>query len=190
MDDSVVFKTGFCDTYEQCSKSQLPPSSCSCSMWWGRTSAVCCHRDIFLLVFVLFCFVCAWSCPTPRSRGLRLTRLLCLRDFTGRSTGVGCHSLLQGIFLTQGLNLDLPHCRFFNIWATTESPEKLKRPPPNQTWIWQKLNPRRFFQEALGHSAATSPPGGTGEALSPHTAHRKKPRPPATDLCWFHERTI
>ena len=54
MDDSVVFKTGFCDTYEQCSKSQLPPSSCSCSMWWGRTSAVCCHRDIFLLVFVLF----------------------------------------------------------------------------------------------------------------------------------------
>ena len=28
-----------------------------------------------------------------------------------RQTGVGCHFLLQGIFLTQGLNLDLPHCR-------------------------------------------------------------------------------
>jgi len=26
-------------------------------------------------------------------------------------TGVGCHSLLQGIFLTQGSNLSLPHCR-------------------------------------------------------------------------------
>ena len=24
---------------------------------------------------------------------------------------MGCHSLLQGIFLTQGLNLTLPHCR-------------------------------------------------------------------------------
>ena len=24
---------------------------------------------------------------------------------------MGSHSLLQGIFLTQGLNLDLPHCR-------------------------------------------------------------------------------
>ena len=29
----------------------------------------------------------------------------------GQSTGVGSHSLLQGIFPTQGLNLGLPHCR-------------------------------------------------------------------------------
>ena len=29
----------------------------------------------------------------------------------GRSTGVGCHFLLQGIFLTQGLNPGLTHCR-------------------------------------------------------------------------------
>ena len=27
------------------------------------------------------------------------------------NTGVGCHSLLQGIFPTQGSNLGLPHCR-------------------------------------------------------------------------------
>ena len=32
-------------------------------------------------------------------------------DFPGKSTGVGCHFLLQGIFLTQGLNLGVPHCR-------------------------------------------------------------------------------
>ena len=32
-------------------------------------------------------------------------------NFPGKSTGVGCHFLLQGIFLTQGLNPDLPHCR-------------------------------------------------------------------------------
>ena len=31
--------------------------------------------------------------------------------FPGKGTGVGCHFLLQGIFLTQGLNLGLPHCR-------------------------------------------------------------------------------
>ena len=30
--------------------------------------------------------------------------------FSGKSTGVGCHFLLQEILLTQGLNLDLPHC--------------------------------------------------------------------------------
>ena len=29
----------------------------------------------------------------------------------GRNTGVGCHSLLQGIFLTQGSNPGLLHCR-------------------------------------------------------------------------------
>ena len=34
-----------------------------------------------------------------------LTRLLCPWDFPGKNTGVGCHFLLQGIFLTQGLNL-------------------------------------------------------------------------------------
>ena len=32
-------------------------------------------------------------------------------DFPGKSTGVGCHFLLQGIFLTQGLKPGLPHCR-------------------------------------------------------------------------------
>ena len=40
-------------------------------------------------------------------------RLLCLWDFSGKNTGVGSHSHLQGIFLTQGLNSCLPHCRFF-----------------------------------------------------------------------------
>ena len=38
------------------------------------------------------------------------TRLLCAWDFLGKSTGVGCHFLLQGIFLTQGSNPGLPHC--------------------------------------------------------------------------------
>ena len=32
-------------------------------------------------------------------------------DSPGHSTGVGCHALLQGIFLTQGLNRGLPYCR-------------------------------------------------------------------------------
>ena len=32
-------------------------------------------------------------------------------NFLGKSTGVGCHFLLQGIFPTQGLILGLPHCR-------------------------------------------------------------------------------
>ena len=39
------------------------------------------------------------------------TRLLHPWDFLGKSTGVGCHFLLQGMFLTQGLNPGLRHCR-------------------------------------------------------------------------------
>ena len=38
-------------------------------------------------------------------------RLLCPWNFPGKNTWVGVHSLLQGIFLTQGLNLGLLHCR-------------------------------------------------------------------------------
>ena len=40
---------------------------------------------------------------------LQFTRLLCPWDFPGKSTGVGCHFLLPGIFLTQGLNPSLLH---------------------------------------------------------------------------------
>ena len=39
-----------------------------------------------------------------RPRGLQPSRLLCPWHFPGKNTGVGCHFLLQGIFLTQGSN--------------------------------------------------------------------------------------
>ena len=38
-------------------------------------------------------------------------RLLCPWDFPDKNTGVGSHSLLQGIFVTQGLNSGLLHFR-------------------------------------------------------------------------------
>ena len=37
--------------------------------------------------------------------------LLCPWDSPGKNIGVGCHALLQGIFLTQGSNPGLLHCR-------------------------------------------------------------------------------
>ena len=39
------------------------------------------------------------------------TKLLHPWDFPGKSTGVDCHFLLHGIFLTQGSNPGLLHCR-------------------------------------------------------------------------------
>ena len=35
----------------------------------------------------------------------------CPWNFPGKNTGVGCHFLLPGLFLTQGSNLGLLHCR-------------------------------------------------------------------------------
>ena len=40
-----------------------------------------------------------------RHYGLQPTRLPCPWDSSGQNSGVGCHARLQGIFLTQGLNL-------------------------------------------------------------------------------------
>ena len=40
---------------------------------------------------------------------LQPSRLLGSWNFPGKYTGVGCHFLLQGIFLTQRLNPGLPH---------------------------------------------------------------------------------
>ena len=48
------------------------------------------------------------SCLTLRPHGLWPVRLLCPWDSPGNNTGVGSHSLLQGIFPTQGSNLHLP----------------------------------------------------------------------------------
>ena len=44
-----------------------------------------------------------------QSRGLEPTKLLCLWNFSGKNTGVGCHFLLQEIFPTQESNLRLLH---------------------------------------------------------------------------------
>ena len=42
---------------------------------------------------------------------LQQARLFCPWNSPGKNTGVDCCALLQGIFLTQGLNSGLPHCR-------------------------------------------------------------------------------
>ena len=52
------------------------------------------------------------KCPTPcEPMDCGLPGSSIQWDFPGKSIGVGCHFLLQGIFLTQGLNPDHRHCR-------------------------------------------------------------------------------
>ena len=76
-----------------------------------------CYTSGDLLSFpnVSLLWVCsvkvAQSCSTLQPHGLQPTRLLCPWDSPGQNTGVGSHSLLQGIVLTQGSNTCLLHCR-------------------------------------------------------------------------------
>ena len=56
--------------------------------------------------------MCAWSCLTlcdPMDCSLPGSSVH--GNSPGKNAGVGCHALLQWIFLTQGSNPGLPHCR-------------------------------------------------------------------------------
>ena len=65
----------------------------------------------------------AQSCPTLYDpMDYRPTRFLCPWNFPGKNTGASCHFLLQGIFLTQGLNL---HLRHFLYWQADSLPIKV-----------------------------------------------------------------
>ena len=50
-------------------------------------------------------------------------------NFSGQNTGMGCLSLVQGIFPTQGLNPGLPHCRQILYQLSHKG-------NPVNTWIW------------------------------------------------------
>ena len=53
----------------------------------------------------VYVFSCSVVSDSLQHFGLQPARLLCPWDFSSQNTGVGCHFLLQGIFLTQGSNL-------------------------------------------------------------------------------------
>ena len=57
------------------------------------------------------CVSCSVVSNSLRPHGPQPARLLCPWNSPGKNTGAGRHSLLQGIFLTQGSNLGLLHCR-------------------------------------------------------------------------------
>ena len=79
----------------------VPTSRCFCL----RQRRDGCHRvPHYLRVWLRQC-VQSLCCVRPFATPWTVAqRLLCPRDFSGRHSGVGCHFLLQGIFLTQGLN--------------------------------------------------------------------------------------
>ena len=83
----------------------------------------------------MFTFCCVYVCVCDQSC---LTLCNPHGNFPGKNTGVGCHFLLQGIFLTQGSNLSLLcllHCRRILYRCTT----------------WETLLPNRYQLKEKHH---------------------------------------
>ena len=67
--------------------------------------------------------------------GLYPTRFFCPWDFPGKDTGVGCHFLLQGIFLTQGWSLYLLHWQADSLLLThLGRPANSVQEPKHSPW--------------------------------------------------------
>ena len=73
------------------------------SFWWAPDDMM----TLSLVKLTVKMFVALTLCDSMDHSppGSSVHGILC------SNTGVGCHCLLQGIFLTQGLTLSLPHCR-------------------------------------------------------------------------------
>ena len=90
--------------------------------------------------------------PTPvflpgKSHGQRSLAGYSPWDSPGKNTGVGCHFLLQGIFLTQDLNLCLlclPHCNWILYPLSHQGSWDLNSPTRDWTQVpcigWHILN--------------------------------------------------
>ena len=121
----------------------------------------------------------AQSCPTLWDpHGLWPARLLRPWDFPGKNTGVGCHFLLQGLFLPQGSNSDLPQCgqilyclshqgspshplnlpeSFCCPWTLRPSPPALKGPSIRLNCLATNL---LFATDVIPHSVMGQKPHG------------------------------
>ena len=78
------------------------------------------------------------SLPSHR---LYPTRLLCPWDSPDKNTGVGCHALLQGIFLTQGLKPGPLHCGWIRYHLSHQGSPLITLFQDN----WFPLNPMCFI---------------------------------------------
>ena len=102
---------------------------------WGETQLNvrihnCIHSTAVLCYTVTS--ICVWLFVTLQ---MWPTGLLHPWDSPGKNTGVGCHALLQDIFLTQGSNLSLLH---FLHWQV----DSLPLAPPRKPLQWFEKNPK------------------------------------------------
>ena len=74
-----------------------------------------------------------------RPHGLGLAKIFCPWDSPGKHTGVGCHFLLQEIFLTHGSNLGFLYFRQTLYHLSQQGNSTIKRITCNLDYMKTKL---------------------------------------------------
>ena len=97
----------------------------------------------------------AWLFATPWI--VACTKLLCPWDFQGKSTEVGCHFLLHGIFPTQGLNPGLSHCRQMLYRLSHQGSPLISKYNPKQLSSFNRCD--MFFHTCMSLNSVYSLPG-------------------------------
>ena len=94
---------------------KFPSAAWNCSLWLREIKKAGQWQRVRLMLNVLVLLVCVSRSVVSSSlwfHGLQPGRLLPLSmEFSSKNTGVGSHSLFQGILQNQGSNLGLLHCR-------------------------------------------------------------------------------
>ena len=109
--------------------------------------------------------------------GLQSARLLCPWDFPGKNTGVGCHFLLQGIFLTQESNPRL----LCLLHQQTDSLPRRHLGSPSKSWLQTQYLPQEmevlffFFLIGPGSTVCASEVPAIGLGFYPHSSQTWRP---------------
>ena len=91
-------------------------------------------------------------------------------NYPGKNTGVGCHFLFQGIFLTQGSNPGLLHCRQI-LYHLSHC--LLSEPPVCSVFLQQpQQSDTESYLEKRNHSQSVVPRPAASE--SPGTCYKSK----------------
>ena len=98
-----------------------PPPSCA---------FMCKSLRPHLSMAVCYACVCSVVSDSLQPYSLEPARVLCPWDSPGNNTGVGCHFLLQGIFLTQGSSPSLLHLLHWQMYS-------LPLVPPGKPSSWE-----------------------------------------------------
>ena len=116
---------------------------------------------VWIIVFRCFSHIQLFATPWTVAH-----QLLCPWDYPGKNIGVGCHSLLQGIFLTQGSNL---HLLGLLHWQEGSLPLA-----PAVSSIWKRKWSKLFPSYHLGLQGDPTSPSWRRSVLGVHWK----------DWCW------